>query len=120
MCLYVLEFQTLFKFLCAVIIKSNLFLNKSSVNKNQRIIIDPSHYNNMQTKFKRHDKVKLLTDPDEEYIEPYKDPPVPIKRGMTGTINILLPNGRYHVRVQDKNDEEIAYVVMDEESLEKI
>ena len=79
----------------------------------------------MQTKFKRHDKVKLLADPDPEYIEYNPDlddleTKPEIKKGMTGEINILLPNGQYHVRVFDKKGKEIAYVPMSEEFLEAI
>lgn len=74
----------------------------------------------MQTKFKRHDKVKLLAEPDKEFIEYYAEKETPIKRGAVGEINILLPNGKYHIKITDKNGEEIAYVVMDEEFLEKI
>ncbi len=74
----------------------------------------------MQSTLKRHDKVKLLRTPDPEYVEPYRDPPVPITTGMMGTINVMLPNGRYHVRIADEEGEEIAYVVVDEEDLEKI
>ena len=74
----------------------------------------------MNTQFKRHQPVKLLSTPKEDDIEMYADPPVPIKEGMTGTINILLPNGRYHVRISDKKGNEIAYVAMDEEQLEAI
>lgn len=72
----------------------------------------------MQTIFKRHQKVRLLVDPREEDIEPYADPPSPVKKGMTGSINIILPNGRYHVKVEDEEGNEIAYVAMDEEQLE--
>lgn len=74
----------------------------------------------MQTIFKRHQKVRLLVDPQEDDIEPYADPPVPIKKGMMGSINILLPNGRYHVRIEDDEANEIAYVAMDEENLEAV
>ena len=72
----------------------------------------------MQTKFKRHQKVRLLVAPREEDIEPYTDPPVPITKGTLGSVNILLPNGRYHVRIEDDEGNEIAYVAMDEEQLE--
>jgi len=64
--------------------------------------------------------VKLLADPDPEYIEYYteaKEKPQ-IKKGMIGQINILLPNGQYHVEVLDKNGEAIAYFPMPEEFLE--
>ncbi len=74
----------------------------------------------MQTKFKRHQHVKLLVDPKEEDTEPFADPPKKIKKGMIGKINILLPNGRYHVRIEDKKGNEIAYVAMDEEALEAV
>jgi len=79
----------------------------------------------MQTKFKRHQKVILLIDPDPEYIE-YHNPeeelenPPRITKGMTGKINIILPNGRYHVEICDKKGNTIAYVPLDEESLEAI
>lgn len=79
----------------------------------------------MQTKFKRHQKVKLLVDPDPEYLE-YHNPeeelenPPKITKGMTGKINILLPNGRYHVEILDKKGNTIAYAPMDEDSLEAI
>lgn len=73
----------------------------------------------MQTKFKRHQKVRLLVDPNAEYVEYYSDEQIPIKKGMTGKINILLPNGQYHVEIIDeKSGETIAYVPMDEEFLE--
>ncbi len=74
----------------------------------------------MQTKFKRHQKVKLLVNPAEKDTEPFTEPPTPIKKGMLGTINILLPNGRYHVRISDEEGNELAYVVMDEEYLEAV
>ena len=74
----------------------------------------------MQTKFKRHQKVKLLVNPKEDDVEPYKDPPQKIKANMIGKINILLPNGRYHVRIEDDDGEEVAYVAMDEEQLEAV
>jgi hypothetical protein len=74
----------------------------------------------MNTKFKRHQKIKLLATPKEDDVEPYADPPVPITKGMSGTINILLPNGRYHVRISDEDGNEIAYVAMDEEQLQAI
>lgn len=74
----------------------------------------------MQTKFKRHQKVKLLTAPLAEDIEPYTDPPTPIKAGMVGKINLILSNGQYHVEIINEKDEAIAYVAMDEENLEAI
>ncbi len=79
----------------------------------------------MQTKFKRHEKVKLLSDPDQEYVEYHNEDEedfeeIPIKKGMFGRINILLPNGQYHVEVFNKAGETIAYVPMNEEDLERI
>jgi len=82
--------------------------------------------NNMNTKFKRHQPVKLLIDPDPEYVE-YHNPndeehleSTPIKKGMTGKINILLSNGQYHVEIDDKKGNIIAYCVVNEEDLEPI
>ena len=75
----------------------------------------------MQTKFKRHQYVILLKNPDPEYIEyaeeSEKPKEIPIKKGMKAKINILLPNGRYHVEVLGENGEVIAYCPMDEEDL---
>lgn len=70
--------------------------------------------------FKRHEKVRLLVDPNPEYIEYYSEDKVQIKKGMIGKINILLPNGQYHVKIIGENDEEIAYVMISEEYLEKV
>lgn len=74
----------------------------------------------MQTKFKRHQKVRLLNSPDPEYIEYYSDEEIPIKKGMTGKINMLLSNGKYHVEILDDKGEVIAYAPMNEEELEAI
>lgn len=73
----------------------------------------------MSHKFKRHEKVRLLASPDPEYVEYYEDER-PITKGSTGKINIILPNGRYHIKIEDEEGNELAYVVMDEENLEKI
>ena len=76
----------------------------------------------MQTKFKRHEKVRLLADPDSEYVEyseEYDEKQPRIKKGMSGKINILLPNGQYHVEILDEKGEVIAYVPMSEEFLER-
>jgi len=75
----------------------------------------------MQTKFKRHQKIKLLADPDNEYVEyseEYDEEKPRIRKGMTGKINILLPNGKYHVEILDKKGDVIAYVPMSEEYLQ--
>jgi hypothetical protein len=73
----------------------------------------------MQTKYKRHEKVILLVNPDPEYIEysPELEEEPQIKKGMMAEINIILPNGRYHVRILDKKGNTIAYVPMAEEDL---
>ncbi|MBU0760740.1 MAG: hypothetical protein KJ600_00675 [Nanoarchaeota archaeon] len=78
----------------------------------------------MQTKFKRHEKVRLLAAPDIDYIEydpAFDEEKPPITKGMVGKINVLLPNGEYHVEiVEEKTGKTIAYVPMNEESLEKV
>ncbi|MFX0212153.1 MAG: hypothetical protein ACFFDT_39635 [Candidatus Hodarchaeota archaeon] len=77
----------------------------------------------MQTKFKKHDKVRLLIDPDPEYVEYYPefvDSKPQIKKGMIGEINVILPNGEYHVRIFDEEGKEIAYVPMAEDFLEPL
>lgn len=74
----------------------------------------------MQTKFKRHQKIKILRVPLEEDTEPYTNPPTQLKPGMSGEINIILPNGQYHIKIVDKTGKTIAYAAMDEESLKAI
>ena len=75
----------------------------------------------MQTKFKRHQKVKLLLNPLERDIEPYQDEePAAITKGMTGEINIVLPNGQYHILIRNAKGDKLAYIVMDEENLQEI
>ncbi|HLF53920.1 MAG TPA: hypothetical protein VI544_01960 [Candidatus Nanoarchaeia archaeon] len=72
----------------------------------------------MQSKFKRRQKVILLVNPNTEYIEYEPDfEETPIKKGALGEINILLPNGKYHVRIIDKKGNAIAYVPLDEEEI---
>ena len=39
---------------------------------------------------------------------------------MKGRINIILPNGQYHVEILDKKGNTLAYVAVDEESLEAV
>ncbi|RMD67544.1 hypothetical protein D6817_01335 [Candidatus Pacearchaeota archaeon] len=74
----------------------------------------------MQTKFKRHQKVRLLLDPDPEYVEYYSDKKK-IGKGSVGKINLLLPNGQYHVEIIDEETgETIGYAPMPEEFLEAI
>ena len=74
----------------------------------------------MQTKFKRLQKVKLLLDPDKEYIEYFPgEEGTEIKKGMSGEVNIILPNGKYQVKIsEEKTKKTIAYVQMDEDFLE--
>ena len=72
----------------------------------------------MNTKFKRHDKVRLLISPSESDIESYEEENVKINKGTIGEINMLLSNGRYHILVRNEKDVKIAYVVADEEALE--
>ena len=78
----------------------------------------------MQTKFKRQQKVKLISTPNPEYTEYHTentdDEEIPIVKGMTGKVNIILPNGQYHVVITDKKGNELAYVKVDEEELEAI
>lgn len=61
----------------------------------------------------------ILVDPDPEYIEydPSLKKETKIKKGMQGEINIILPNGKYHVRITDKKGNTIAYAPFDEEEL---
>lgn len=81
----------------------------------------------MQTKFKRRQSIILLKDADPDYVEYHdEDEPgsdfkeIPIKKGMKGRINILLPNGQYHVEILDEKGNTIAYAPFDEEDLEAI
>ncbi len=73
----------------------------------------------MNTKFKRHQKVKLLLTPLEKDVEPYDEENPQIKKGMVGEINMILPNGQYHVLIRNEKGNKIAYIVMDEEALEE-
>jgi len=75
----------------------------------------------MQTKFKRHQKVVLLRSPDSEYIEYKPDSEdAEIGKGMKGEINIILPNGQYHVKIFDSEGNTVAYAPMNEEDLEAV
>jgi len=77
----------------------------------------------MQTKFKRHDRVKILVDVNPEYVEYVEEnnsEKIPIQKGMEGEINIILPNGKYHVKILDKKGNILAYAPIDEEYLELI
>lgn len=81
----------------------------------------------MNTKFKRHQEVKILSAPNPEYIEYHSDDEEKalekhpeIKSGMKGKINMFLPNGRYHVEIHDNKGNLLAYAPFDEEELEAI
>lgn len=78
----------------------------------------------MNTKFKRHQDVIILKSPDKEYVEYHNEDQsdfkeLPIEKGMKGRINILLPNGKYHVEIFDKKGNILAYAPFDEEELEE-
>ncbi|MBS3091084.1 hypothetical protein J4217_01385 [Candidatus Pacearchaeota archaeon] len=79
----------------------------------------------MNTKFKKHQKVKLLRDPDREYIEYHEELEDEEKKpaiiaGMQGRINIILPNGQYHVQIEDKKGNIIAYCSVSEDDIEAV
>jgi hypothetical protein len=71
----------------------------------------------MQTQFKRHQMVIIKRLPDPEQIEWYGEEQ-PLEKGMKGTINILLPNGTYHVEIKDAQGETLCYAPFDEDDLE--
>lgn len=65
--------------------------------------------------------VKILVVPDSEFVEYNEAEGVssfPIKKGMSGRINVILPDGKYHVAILDENGKIIAYAPFDEEALE--
>ena len=79
----------------------------------------------MNTKFKRHQLVKILKSPEKEYIEYHNEDDndfkeIPIIAGMQGKINIILPNGKYHVEILDKKGKILAYAPFEEDELEAI
>ena len=43
---------------------------------------------------------------------------VKIESGMKGQVNLILPNGQYHVRIFDSKGSIIAYAPFNEEDLE--
>ncbi len=74
-------------------------------------------------KFKRHQTVHLLRDPDPEYVEYHNEDDsgfkeIPVTKGMKGRINVLLSNGQYHVEIFDTKGAILAYAPMGEEDLE--
>lgn len=79
----------------------------------------------MNTLFKRHQKVRLLRSPDPEYVEYHEEledveTKPEIVKGMTGKVNMLLPNGQYHVEIDDKKGNIIAYCSLSEDDIEAI
>ncbi|MEI6731342.1 MAG: hypothetical protein WCK90_01545 [archaeon] len=78
----------------------------------------------MENKFKRHQEVRLLVNPDTEYIEYHSEEDVPeeipIVKGMKARINIVLPNGKYHLEILNDAGDIIAYVPVDEEEIEAV
>lgn len=61
--------------------------------------------------------MRLLISPDPQYVEYYEDE-VPITKGMIGKVNMILPNGQYHVEILDDKGEVLAYAPFDESQLE--
>ncbi len=74
----------------------------------------------MNTKFRRHEKVRLIISPLESDIESYEEETPSVSKGTIGEVNLLLPNGRYHVAIKNEKGEKLAFVVADEEALESI
>lgn len=78
----------------------------------------------MENKFKRHQEVQLLVNPDPEYIEYHseEDEPekIPIKKGMKARINIVLPNGKYHLEILNDEGDIIAYAPVNEEEIQAV
>lgn len=62
--------------------------------------------------------------PNPEYVEysEFEENPssIVIKVGMNARINILLPNGQYHVEILDDKGNVVAYAPFSEDDLEKI
>lgn len=81
----------------------------------------------MNYKFKKHQAVKILLPPNKEYLEYHsedeekslEDHPE-IKKGMKGRINMILPNGQYHVEIHNDKGNIIAYAPFSEEDLESL
>lgn len=73
----------------------------------------------MDTKFRRQEYVILKRAPLSEDTEPWIEE-IAVKAGMKGKINVILPNGRYHVEIYDENGKVVAYAAMDEDDLERI
>lgn len=73
----------------------------------------------MQTKFKRHQDVRIKAPPAPDYVEYHESfEGTPLKAGMKGKINMLLSNGQYHVEIFDSKGNLVAYAPMSEEDLE--
>lgn len=77
----------------------------------------------MQPEFKRHEKVRLLVNPQEDDIEydlSHENTKPAVRKGSIGKINMVLPNGQYHVEIIDEEGNTIAYVPIDGAFLEKV
>jgi heat shock protein HspQ len=61
-----------------------------------------------------------MIKPFNEDIEAYEEENPIIQKGSIGEVNMILPNGRYHILIKNKEGEKIAYVVADEEVLEEV
>jgi heat shock protein HspQ len=61
-----------------------------------------------------------MINPFKDDIEAYEVENPIIKKGAIGEVNMILPNGRYHLLMKNKEGEKIAYVVADEEVLEEV
>lgn len=76
----------------------------------------------MQAVFKKHQLVKFLRAPNQEYVEYHIENEeelgeIPITKGMKGRINLFLPNGQYHVEVLDEHGHVFAYALFSEDDL---
>ncbi len=69
--------------------------------------------------FKRHQDVILKTEPNQEYVEYNEEHEgFPITAGMKGRVNLIMPNGQYHVEIFNEKKEIVAYALMYEEELD--
>lgn len=71
--------------------------------------------------------VRILKSPDLSYVEYNNEgqeefEELPIKEGMLGRINILLPNFQYHVAILHPKDKTkiLAYAPFSEDELEAV
>ena len=74
----------------------------------------------MKFKFKKNDIVRIKILPDNEYLEYSPDfEDFKLKKGMKGKINVILPNGKYHIEIMNDKDEIVAYAPFDESQIEE-